>query len=74
MPLSIDVYLSEHCGSYYQLRENLERAIAELNMTAEATFYTMYYEDAVSRGIKGSPSIWIKGKDIFPSANDVGLT
>lgn len=74
MSLSIDVYLSEHCGSYYQLRENLERAIAELHVKAEVAFHTFYYDDAVSRGIKGSPSIWIKGKDIFPSANDVGLT
>ena len=74
MPLSIDVYLSEHCGSYYQLRDNLEQAIAELNMKAEIMFHTMYYDDAVSRGIKGSPSIWIRGKDIFPSANDTGLT
>ena len=61
------------CGSYHQLRENLPQALAELSLSADVTYHTVYYEDAVSRNIKGSPSIWINGKDAFESPNSPGL-
>jgi hypothetical protein len=74
MSLKIDIYISEICGSYHQLRENLDRAITELNVTVETTFHTIYYEDALSRNIKGSPSVWINGRDAFESPDSPGLT
>ena len=74
MPLKIDVYMSEICGSYYRLRENLERALAELKIPAEVSYQTFYYDEAVSKNIKGSPSIWINGTDVFESGNAAGLT
>jgi hypothetical protein len=74
MPLTIDVYFSEMCGSYYELRENLDRTLAELGITAEVTYHTIYYDDAVSRNIKGSPSIWINGRDAFESPAAPGIT
>ena len=75
MRLQIDVYLSELCGSYHQLRENLDRAIAELSISAEVAYRTVYYDEAVSRSIKGSPSIWINGKDAFESGSSApGVT
>jgi len=65
--MKIDVYMSELCGSYHQLRENIVTALAELGAIAEVSYRTVYYDEAVSLGIPGSPSVWINGRDIFPS-------
>jgi hypothetical protein len=74
MALKIDLYLSELCGSYHQLREYLDRVLAELHIRAEVTYHTVSYDEAVSRGIKGSPSIWINGKDAFEGVSSPGVT
>jgi hypothetical protein len=73
MPLKIDIYMSEGCGSYHQLRENLDRAIAELQAPAETVYHTVSYDEAISKGIKGSPSIWINGKDAFEGSSSPGI-
>jgi predicted thioredoxin/glutaredoxin len=73
MALKIDIYLSEICGSYYQLREHLDRALAELHVRAEVTYHTVYYDEAINRGIKGSPSIWINGNDAFEGGSSPGI-
>jgi hypothetical protein len=72
--MKIDVYMSEICGSYYQLRENLSRAVSESNIAPEVSYHTIYYDDAISKNIKGSPSIWIDGKDAFEGGNSPGIT
>ena len=74
MSLKIDIYLSEICGSYYQLRENMDTALAELAVEAEVNYRTVYYDDAVGLGIKGSPSVWINGRDAFEGGNSPGIT
>jgi Thioredoxin domain len=74
MTIRIDVYMSEMCGSYYKLRENVDRALAELDISVDVNYETIYYDDAVSRNIKGSPSVWINGKDAFEGGNAPGLT
>ena len=71
--MTIDVHLSEICGSYHELRENLNRALAELGIKLEVTYHTIYYDDAVERNIKGSPSIWINGKDAFEGGSGPGI-
>lgn len=71
--MKIDIFMSEICGSYHQLRENLDRALAELSVEAEVIYHTVYYDDAVSRGIQGSPSIWINGKDAFEAGLSPGI-
>jgi len=73
MALKIDIYMSEMCGSYYQLRERLDRALSELHIRAEITYHTVYYDEAVSRGIKGSPSLWINGTDAFDGDSAPGI-
>lgn len=73
MSLKIDIYMSEFCGSYHELRENTDRALAELRAQAEVDYHTVSYDDAVRRGIKGTPSIWINGKDAFPSGLAPGV-
>ncbi len=74
MPIKIDVYLSEACGSYYELRGNIESAVAQTGSPVEINYHTIYYEDAVSISIKGSPSVWINGKDAFEGGNAPGIT
>jgi predicted thioredoxin/glutaredoxin len=72
--MKIDIFTSETCGSYYQLRENIEKALAELHVEIEVNYQTVYYDDAVSLGIKGSPSVWINGNDAFAGGNAPGIT
>lgn len=72
--MKIDIYMSERCGSYYKVREVVDRALAELGVTADVAYHTIYYDEAVSRGIMGSPSIWINGKDAFEGGNSPGIT
>ena len=71
--MKIDVYMSELCGSYHQLRENLDLALAELRLKTGVAWHTVYYDDAVSRNIKGSPSLWIDGQDAFEGGNSPGV-
>jgi hypothetical protein len=72
--MKIDVYISEICGSYYELRDNLDRAVSELRLDAAVEYHTVYYDDAIAKGIKGSPSIWINGQDAFEGGNSPGIT
>jgi hypothetical protein len=72
--MKIDIYLSEICGSYHELCANLERALAELDIKPEVAYRTIYYDEAVSRNILGSPSIWINGRDAFEGGSPPGIT
>ena len=72
--MKIDCYLSEHCGSYHQLRENIDRAVREMDLRAEVAFHTIYYEDAVRLGIIGSPTIQVNGRDLFEAEGTPGIT
>jgi nitrate reductase alpha subunit len=74
MALKIDIYMSETCGSYHHLRENLDRALVELNVRADISYHTVYYDEAISLTIKGSPSIWINEKDAFEGVSSPGIT
>jgi hypothetical protein len=71
--MKTDCYLSEHCGSYYQLRENIGRALQELGSKAEVVYHTMTYDEAVSLGIAGSPTIRLDGKDLFEGGGSPGV-
>jgi hypothetical protein len=71
--MKIDCYLSEHCGSHHQLRENLDRAVKELALGAEVAYHTVSYDDAVRMGITGSPSIWVNGRDLFDVQGSAGI-
>jgi len=71
--MKIDCYLSEHCGSYHQLRENLDRALKELALGSEVVYHTVSYDDAVRMGVAGSPSIWVNGRDLFDVEGSAGI-
>jgi alkyl hydroperoxide reductase subunit AhpF len=72
--MKIDVYMSETCGSYHNLRENMDRALADAHIEADVIYHMVYYDEAVSRNIKGSPSVWINGKDAFEGGGSPGIT
>jgi hypothetical protein len=73
-PMKIDCYLSEHCGSYYQLRDNVHAALRELGIDIGVTFHTVSYDEALSLGIPGSPTIRLDGRDLFEGASSPGIT
>lgn len=72
--MKIDCYLSEHCGSYHQLRENIRAALQELGLDAEVVFHTVSYDEALSLGITGSPTIHVDGNDLFAGSGPPGIT
>lgn len=72
--MKIDIYMAEICGSYYDVREVVDQALRGLRLSADVAYHTIYYDDAVSKGITGSPSVWIDGKDAFPVSGSLGIT
>jgi len=72
--MKIDCYLSEYCGSYHQLRENIDRVLAESGLKADVEYHTLQYDEAVKQGVKGSPSVWVNGRDLFDIEGSAGLT
>ena len=73
MPVKIDVYLSEACGSYYELRDNINSAVVIADTPAEINYHSIDFDNAVSLSIKGSPSILINGKDAFEGGSTPGI-
>jgi hypothetical protein len=66
--MKIECFLSEGCGSYHQLRENVDRALAELDVSADVTFPIVYsYDEGLGLGLRGSPHIRINGRDFDES-------
>ena len=71
--MKIECFLSEGCGSYHQLRENVDRALAELGVSADVTFPIVYfYDEALKFGLRGSPHIRINGRD-FDEGGSPGI-
>lgn len=61
--MKIECFLSETCGSYHQLRENMEKALNDLGISAEVSYPVVYYEEAMNLGLRGSPHIRINGRN-----------
>ncbi len=59
--------MSMKCASEKELRKNIEKALGELGIEAEVNYYRITDEEAEKLGLKGSPSIFINGKDIQPA-------
>jgi len=72
--MKIDCYLSEHCGSYYQLRDNIQAALQDLGLDVAVAFHTITYDEAVNLKITGSPTIQVDGKDLFEGGGSPGIT
>jgi len=62
--MKIECFMSEGCGSYHQLRENIDKALSEQGVQADVSYHTVSYDEAMKLGLKGSPHIRINGKDL----------
>jgi hypothetical protein len=71
--MKIDIFMSEFCGSRQELRVNLKQALADLSVKADVRWHTVTYDEAVRRGITGTPSLWINGKDAFDNDLSPGV-
>jgi len=65
--LTIDCYLSQGCQSEEALKENIALALEKEGLQAEVNFFRINDAEALSRGLSGSPSVFINGKEIQPS-------
>ncbi len=70
--MKIECFMSEGCGSYHQLRENIDKALSELKVKADVSYHTVSYDEAVKLGLRGSPTIRINGKD-FDEGGSPGI-
>jgi hypothetical protein len=64
--MTIECYLSRGCGSEEALKENIRRAIDAEGAAASVTFHRIDDSEAVRMGLRGSPSVFVNGKDIQP--------
>ena len=64
--MKIDCYLSPRCSSEEDLRKNITFALLSEKVQAEVNFYRIDDDNAMSLGLKGSPSVFIDGKELQP--------
>lgn len=64
--MKIECYLSVGCGSEEALRENIKTALSIEEIDADVAFCRISSEEALARGLRGSPSVLINGRDIEP--------
>lgn len=64
--MRIECYMSLRCGSEGALRENISVAMAQEGVEAEVVFRRVADREAEARGLRGSPSVLVNGKDIDP--------
>jgi hypothetical protein len=64
--LTIDCYLSQGCQSEEALRISIAAAVEREGINAAVNVYRINADEALSRGLSGSPSIFIKGKELQP--------
>ncbi|NWF52250.1 MAG: hypothetical protein HXY47_04130 [Nitrospirae bacterium] len=64
--MNVDCYISKKCSSEDDLRKNLQEALRLENVEAKLNIFIINDEKANELGLKGSPSIFINGKEIQP--------
>ena len=65
--IKIDCYLSQGCASEGALKTNIDLALGKEGVQAEVNFYRINDAEALSRGLSGSPSVFIDGKELQPT-------
>jgi hypothetical protein len=65
--LTIDCYLSQGCQSEEALKISIATALERDGIEADVNFYRINDAEALSRGLSGSPSVFIDGKELQPS-------
>ena len=64
--MRIECYLSPRCSSEEDLRKNINLALIIEKVQAEVSFQRIEDDNAMSLGLKGSPSVFIDGKELQP--------
>jgi hypothetical protein len=64
--MKIDCYMSPSCSSEEELRKNITFALFSEKVQAEVNFHRINDDYAMSLGLKGSPSIFIDGRELQP--------
>jgi hypothetical protein len=64
--MKIDCYLSPRYRSEEDLRKNITFALFSENVQAEVNFHRLNDDNAMSLGLKGSPSVFIDGMELQP--------
>jgi hypothetical protein len=64
--MKIECYLSPRCSSEEDLRKNITFALLSEKVQAEVNFNRIDDDYAMSLGLKGSPSVFIDGKELQP--------
>ena len=64
--MKIDCYLSPRYRSEEDLRKNIALALAIEKVHAAVSFHRIDDDNAMSLGLKGSPSVFIDGKELQP--------
>ena len=64
--MKIDCYLSQGCQSEEALNTNIAAAIEREGIKAEVNVYRINDDEASSRGLSGSPSLFINGTELQP--------
>jgi hypothetical protein len=64
--MKIDCYISPRYSSEEDLRKNITSALFSEQVQAEVNFHRINDDNAMSLGLKGSPSIFINGMELQP--------
>ena len=64
--MQIDCYISEKCGSEEALRKNIREALKLEGVEVKVNISVIDDAKADALGLKGSPSVYIDGKEIQP--------
>jgi hypothetical protein len=64
--IKIDCYLSKKCGAEPPLRENIAKALSLEGLEARVSFRRLSDVEATLKGLKGSPAIFINGREVQP--------
>jgi hypothetical protein len=65
--LTIDCYLSQGCQSEEALKISIATALERDGIKADVNFHRLNDDEASSRGLSGSPSVFINGKELQPT-------
>jgi hypothetical protein len=64
--MKIECYLSPRYSSEEDLRKNITFALLSEKVQAEVNFHRINDDNAMSLGLKGSPSVFIDGMELQP--------
>lgn len=65
--VEIECFLSLGCGSEPALRDNIEGALKGMCIDAVVRFHRIEDSEAAKRGLGGSPTVFVNGREVEPA-------